>query len=312
MKNPETKRHHWWPECLSRYWAGADGGVTRLRPSGDTFRGKPEGFGLIGHGHSIKLGASGETTPWDHNFEGEFQLADDSFPSLIQWLDSLERPGPPFEVERKTKIQAQTVDNARLKMLIECIVSLAVRSPMHRERVVALAESLRGPLPERERNVLIGANMQRMQRSVVRSISGRGKVLVLFSPEHEFVFGNGFFHNIYPPGEHLTSPKILVPITPWMSVLFCRPTSYRSDPALVTTSVTIGEADALNEVIQIYAKDEIFYRNEKPRIVEAYKQNAHLVFKNDRNSVEDWIHSTPGISPRDTSLDFLQEMIERQ
>lgn len=309
MSKSQSKRHHWWPECVSRRWAGADGGVTRLRPSGETFRGKPEGFGVIGNGHFIKLGAPGETTPWDHNFESEFQRADDNFPGLIDWLDGLDRPGPPFEVPRKARILPHSIDDARLSMLIECVVSLAVRSPMHRERAVALAEDLRGPLPERERNRLIGANMQRMQRSVVKSIRGRGKAMVLFSPEREFVFGDGFFHNIHPPGEHLLAPKILAPITPWMSVLFTRPGSYRVEPRLVTTSVTIAEAESLNEVVQIYARDQIFYRNEPPRIIEPYRRGIHLEFQDDRNPADDWAHSIPGVAPRDTSLDFLRDLI---
>ena len=68
--------------------------------------------------------------------------------------------------------------------------------------------------------------------------------MVLFSSERELVFGDGFFHNIYPPGEHIYNPKILAPITPWMGVLFVRPSSYRIQPRLVTMTLSIEEADA--------------------------------------------------------------------
>jgi hypothetical protein len=305
MSEEQPKRHHWWPECVSERWADAEGGVNCLLPSGEARRARPAAFGVIGNGHSIKLGGPGEPTPWDINFESEFQKADDSFPGLISWLDGLDRAEPPFEIERAQRILPQQVDDERLDTLIECIVSLAVRSPMYRERAVALAEDLRGPLPERERNALIAANMQRSQRSVVRSIRGGGKVMVLYSPERELVFGDGFFHNIYPPGEHIYNAKILAPITPWMSVLFVRPSSYRIDPRLVTMTLSIEEADALNYAVQVYAKEQLFYRTQRPAITPAYKGAAHFVFKDDRNPVDDLIYSMPGIPPRDTALDFL-------
>ncbi|WP_447414900.1 hypothetical protein, partial [Clostridium perfringens] len=110
------------------------------------------------------------TSPWDQNYEAEFQAADDAFPRVIEWLDGLERAGPPFEIPRQERILPQQITDEQFLDLLQCVVSLAVRSPMHRERSVSLAEHLRGPLPERERNNLIGANMRNAQRDAVKVI----------------------------------------------------------------------------------------------------------------------------------------------
>lgn len=307
MTKQQPKRHHWWPVCVSKHWADADGGVHRLSPHGEIQRARPESFGVIGNGHFIKLGESDEPSPWDHNFEGEFQSADDAFPHVIKWLDSLDRAGPPFEIPLRDRIMPQPAPDKRLHELVECIVSLAVRGPMYRERAVALAEDLRGPLPERKRNGLIGANMQRSQREAVKALCGRGKLMIIYSPEREFIFGDGFFHNLYAPVQHLSNAKILAPITPWMSVLFAYPTSYRVEPRLVTMTATMQETDRLNQAVQVYSGDQIFYRSEKPIITDAYKRGTHLLFADDRNPVDDLIYSMPGIKPRDTSLDFLRD-----
>lgn len=77
--------------------------------------------------------------------------------------------------------------------MVESLASLAIRSPMTREAAVSIAERLRGPLPERERNTLITANLRDMHRRAKQAVSERGKATAIFSPHREFVFGDGFW-----------------------------------------------------------------------------------------------------------------------
>lgn len=280
----------------------------RLSPDGTVSRARPESFGVIGNGHFIKRSDDSQPSEWDHNFEGEFQAADNAFPYVIEWLDSLDRAGPPFEVPARERILRQQAPPERLADLVECLISLAIRSPMYRERAVALAEDFRGPLPERERNRLIGANMHRSHREAVKALSGRGKIMVIYSPEREFIFGDGFFHNLYPPIQHLSNTKFLVPLTPWMSVLFVCPTRYVVEPRLVTMSATMEETDRINEAVQVYSRNQIFYRSEKPTIRDAYRLGKHMLFADDRNPADDLIQSLPGIKARgNTIASFMQE-----
>ncbi|RXD01706.1 hypothetical protein EQZ23_19465 [Sphingomonas sp. UV9] len=55
MTEPQAKRHHWWPECVSKHWADTAGGVHWILPDGEVRRAKPASFGVIGNGHFIKL-----------------------------------------------------------------------------------------------------------------------------------------------------------------------------------------------------------------------------------------------------------------
>lgn len=281
-----------------------------MRPDGETTCTTPNNFGVIGNGHFIKLSTDpAETTPWDENFESEFQRADDNFPAVIDWLDTLDRAAPPFERSIKDRITVVGSSDEQYALLLECIVSLVVRSPKHREAAVGLAERLRGPLGQRERNSLIGANMRHSQRNAVKELGGRGKAMVIFSAEREFIFGDGFYHNFNVPVQHLHNPKMLVPITPWLALLFARPSSYRTDPRLVTLAASASEVDALNNAVQVYARNAIFYRSERPKITAAFAQGKHLIFKDHRNSVDQLIHHIPGVPPRDTSLDWLADRL---
>ena len=195
MPKLKSERHHWWPRGVSRLWAADDGKVGWIKPDGTIVRAPPQQFGLITNGHQIRLSRTpGEATVWDESFEKEFDRADGQFPTVINWLEELtyeDRRDRP----RRDRYLAQSFPDQMHVALAEGLVSLAVRSPQNREASVSLAEKLRGPLPERERNTLIGANMRNSQRIVVKSIGTRGKFAVIRSPDREFIFGDGFFHN---------------------------------------------------------------------------------------------------------------------
>ena len=55
MTKLKSARHHWWPKCVSRYWADINGLANRLSPDGQVRSARPESFGAIGNGHHIKL-----------------------------------------------------------------------------------------------------------------------------------------------------------------------------------------------------------------------------------------------------------------
>ncbi|NBB15159.1 hypothetical protein GVN21_07295 [Caulobacter sp. SLTY] len=298
----KSERHHWWPECVSAHWADDKGGVNWLLPNGDTRRSTPANFGVIGNGHHILLGRPGEQTVWDESFEQEFDRADSNFPGVIQWLESVHHEPTPLPVERRRRFLPRSASDQELSNLSECLVSLAVRSPMTREIAVGLAEHLRGPLPDRERNVLIGSNLRSTHKRTVKEVSGRGKYVVIFSPDREFVFGDGFFHNITPPGGHALAPEMLVPVTPRLSVLFVVPLSYTVLPRVFSLTVSSEEADALNQVVQVYARTAIFYRNDRPEIQPIYAVGKHLKFETPDNLPDQIIANIPGVDTGDLAL----------
>ena len=312
MKKQKSERHHWWPENVSERWKNADGCVHWIRPDGEETTAPPKNFGVIGNGHFIKLSReSAESTPWDENFEKVFQQADSEFPRIIEWLESLDRKTGVDPRSVPDRYLAQPASDDDLAALTESVVSLAVRSPMNRAAACGLAERFRGPLPPRERNSIIGVNMRRTQRVVSDAIRARAKFCVIFSPDRELIFGDGFFTNIRSPGEHLAGPKVLAPITPNMAVLIARPTQYTTEPRLMTIVATRADADAMNHAVQVYAKDAIFYRSERPELTEAFSVGKHMSYSRPGNPIDELIHTLPGVPARDTSLDSLAAFFDR-
>lgn len=185
-----------------------------------------------------------------------------------------------------------------LELMTECAVSLAIRGPMNRAACASLAEQLRGTLRPAERNALIGLNMRNSQRIVADSIGSRAKFVVLYSQTKEFVFGDGFFHNITNVRMGPNAPKMLVPVTPNISILVCRPSSYLVNPRLTTLVLTDDEVVRCNDAVQVYSRDAIYFRNHSPEPNESFRSGQHERYATWDNPIDSLILGIPGVPPR--------------
>jgi hypothetical protein len=300
MSKIKSAGHHWWPRSLSAYWAGADGGVTWLSPDGSERRLRPPQLGVIGNGHTIKL--SHDAGPFNETFEPEFQRPDDNFPQMVDWLESLRQEDHRGRPLTERFVPTPAADD-QIADLAECLISLAVRSPMNRNAAVGLAEHFRGRLPELERNAIIGLNMRASQATFTKALAGRGKYVVIASPDREFTYGDGFFHNLASPGGMPIHPKILAPLTPRLAVLLSRPMSYSTEPRMMTLQITAEEADALNLAQQVHAREAVYYRAERPPLSEHFACGEHRRFTDSRNPVDELLDHIPGVERRDRDLE---------
>jgi len=309
MAKLKSERHHWWPRCVSARWAADDGTVGWIKPDGSCIRVPPKELGVVGNAHHIKLGRlPGDSTTWDTSFEDEFDAADNNFPSVISWLERLNHE---FVQGRdlRDRFLAESAPDDQLRLLTACVVSLAVRSPMNREASVSLAERLRGPIPNPERNALIGLNMRQSQRLITDAIGANGKFAVLFSQVREFIFGDGFFHNVRAVVNPPLSPKILAPITPTISIVVSRPTSFTVEPRLSTLVLSDEEVDTCNHAVRVYARQALYFRSDRPTVDEAFACNEHREYSSPVNPIDNLLCSIPGVLPRDRSFDFFMQRI---
>ncbi len=136
--------------------------------------------------------------------------------------------------------------------------------------------------------------------------------MVVFSSSREFIFGDGFFNNLTPQTDRLLSPKLFVPLTPRMAVLFVRPTRFIVEPRLVTLVVSADEVEVLNRAVPVYAKEAIYFRSERPAMTHHFAQAQHLIFADDRNPIDQLIHNIPGVPPPEPWLEALLDRATRQ
>lgn len=291
----KSARHHWWPRCVSKHWVGLDKKVGRLTPDGSVRRVSASNLGSVSNAHLIRLDPDVGTF-WDEDFEGEFSLADAKFPRVIQWLEVIGAKATRRPKEERYQYADIEATQQNLRDLAVCLVSLAVRSPSNRESVASMVRHVRDDpsIPKGEIDNLVGANIRHDQRRLSER-AGEGKFAILSSQRREFIFGDGFHHNVRSPVQGMPSPRMIVPVTPKIAVIYVIPRRWRVDPCLVCKSLTSEEVEWVNYGIQVYSKSEIFFRSEKPSITDAFRDQMFQRFSTRDNVVDNLIDSIPGV-----------------
>ncbi|NVP57583.1 hypothetical protein [Mycoplana rhizolycopersici] len=271
----KTGLHHWWPKGLSTFWVGDDDCVTRITPEGKEFRSPPAQFGGITNGHAVKLDG-----PWSFSFEAKFDAVDSRLPYLVNDLLKYEARRSSAAQPLAERLQAHRIPNQFMEEMGKTLASLIVRSPSHRNKVAKTTEYYQGRMgfsePKADKN-LINMNLSNKMEFISRNFNG-GKYVIAFSDEAEFIFGDGFYTNM--SNEHaLGHRKTVLPATPIMTVIYTRPTQYFTEPRLMTIRLEKEEVLRFNELIQVYSKDQLFYRSQRPNLNDAFKRAEFLEFR---------------------------------
>lgn len=129
-----------------------------------------------------------------------------------------------------------------------------------------------------------------------------GKIRFFFSESSEFIFGDGFYHNISIDGVCCEPDiRILVPLTPNLTVLYVRPMAYMVEPKLMTRLASHELVMRVNETVQIYSKEYLFYRSEKPTLSKHFFTREHLIFSG-ADPIDQLIDSIPGVGDANLQL----------
>jgi hypothetical protein len=269
----EKERHHWWPEAVSQFWVNEKGQIFRIDASAKVTTSAPRKIARIRGGHHITFGGSA----WDTTFEHYFDRADNAFPSVVEWVESLVKGHP---TGTKSDV-AHACTDENLAALGECMLSLVCRSPSFRNRIWTGIKRFRPTDASKEQEKsLIAANLRQVYGQLSAGARlGDGKFLVMISHSSEFIFGDGIYNNVSPSAMYMYGARFFVPVTPKIAVLHVRPmTSYMVDPRLITRRVGDEIVQVLNETTQIYSKEYLFYRSQQPVLSEHFKKKEHLCY----------------------------------
>ncbi|MCF7964025.1 MAG: DUF4238 domain-containing protein [Methylobacter tundripaludum] len=264
IKPIKSERHHWWPQGVSKRWLNDEGVIYQLFSDGrnDIPQTNTKKFGVIRNAHSIKL--ADKPTVWDQSFEGIFQFADRAFPDILDWLESL----------HGRRVDALQEDQEKLDILLECLLSLVVRSPRFRNSIKLTIEHFGATANEK----VINLNLRDTFDKFKTSLFGRGKFAVVFSSEQEFIFGDGFYHNFTSSIGVPMEPRIIVPILPNICIFYSCPTSYKTDSRLLTMDMKEDDIDFINQTTMVYSRDYIFYRLQRPEFNEYFSCQQFLEY----------------------------------
>ena len=270
-KSLKTERHHWWPQTISKHWGNSRGFINRVNTNGEITEVKPKSLAVIKNGHIIKLSDNTEKrSSFDQNFECFIDKADSNTNAIIKLLSEIRFNQ--FQCDSESSISSNICSSEEHELLIEIIVSLAVRSPMYRDRCIAIAEKLRGEIPALEKDRLIAINMRDALKNITNHIKNEATIYLLISKEKEFIFGDGFYHDIPAVTIPSRSPTLVCPLTPHICVIIDAK-QRKKDNSLISLAINEEEVTICNDIVQIYSKNEIFYREDKPILLEHFKDN---------------------------------------
>lgn len=275
MRKNKPSNHHWWPKSLSRFWKGSDGLIHMFSPNGDAKTVPPAQVALIRNGHNIKLsGLPGGETAFDSSFESVFDRSDINFPMIVtELLELIRNHG---EVFRKLNVSENFSDDF-FCLVIECAVSLAVRSPRYREKIKSTVELYRGSLSNIENKKYIALNMKGKHETIVQEIAKNAAICILYDPQARFIFGDGFYQNIPVVTPPLTTLKLVVPFTPDITVVVHSGMS-RKYHCVNVVNLSFSELELCNSTVQIYSNNVVFSKGSELIISNYFKDKRFLEF----------------------------------
>jgi hypothetical protein len=303
--NSNSREHHWWPVALQAYWSDKNGDVSWIEPDGKIYkkRAKNRKIAKKSHGHTLF-----REGPWKTNFESDFQSADDAVPKVVDSLVGLKPLGRTpseffgmvrllFKRDRALRHTCKFYQlNAGVhRKLLLLLFSLLIRSPGNRSRYENYPEII--GLPPNED---VGkANMNQSYR-IAKGLCETGLIsnqyfVLIHSPIKKFIFGDGNLDWI--TGNLVTNRingRALVPLTPHLCVYFCTPRSMRTTPNCASFSAAPWMVDWINDIVQIYSRDQLFFLGKPPTLTGPFRQRQFLEHNERRDSLIDMLDELSG------------------
>ncbi len=150
---------------------------------------------------------------------------------------------PPSAAPLEERVSPLIVGDEQFEALTTILASLIIRSPCFRHRVDSGTRALRERMGFREGQgdrALLGLNIRHGQKTLSSAMQ-RGKLAILFSVGREFIFGDGFMHNIHSVANRPQSPRCLLPLTPDIAIFYASPMQCRRFPKAFAMNLTDEE-----------------------------------------------------------------------
>lgn len=301
MKTQGSREHHWWPVGLQKHWTDKLGNVSSIDPKGTVTKKKAINRKIAkkAHGHTVLLNG-----PWTTNFEADFAKADDSINTVLSSLKNYKAKGGEsfwdflklmsllFKRDRKLRdlCRYYKMDPQLTSSLALLTASLLIRLPARRHAYEQVSEWVGLPPDPNVGKMNMRQFYQIASRGIERD-AGRGIFFVLIrSPWKEFVYGDGVLDWISDSlaGMHIHG-RALLPLTPNLCLYVSTPRVRRGNHNCACFYAAPWIVDSVNEFTQIYSRDQLFFRSQKPTLSEHFRNGQFFAHEVHRDSFFDML-----------------------
>lgn len=286
-----------------------------MRPNGDfgKKRVKNRKVGYKSHGHTIFKG-----TDWESSFEGEFQRPDDAVARVIPHLMELKpfgrTPREFFKMIRmifKADLQMKSIcnyyhlDEETHRNLLLIIFSILIRSPSSRSQFESYPKMVGLPPDEEIGKMNMAQNYRLVRRRCESGLLSNQYFILIHSPLKKFIFGDGHLDWLTTGSLNGSiQGRAILPLTPHLAVYICTPRSMRTKPNCASFSAAPWIVDWINELTQIYSKNQLFYLGRPPKLTDAFIKGEHLVHKKKTDALIDKLDEIAGIKKHGDIFSF--------
>ncbi|RYF05208.1 MAG: hypothetical protein EOO77_28640 [Oxalobacteraceae bacterium] len=287
MARNVPRDHHWWPVALQDYWADKNGEVSWIEPDEKVGKKKHRNrkIGYKIHGHTLSRGGGWPST----NFESEFDI-DARVHDIVTYLV---KPKPLGQSLREVVALLKCAFNKERKLLdlskvyhieerigrdlLLLIYSLLIRSPSSRFKYESFPERFGLPVIEDVGKANMLQNYRMAKKLCENGVLTNRFFVLLHSDFKHFICGDGYLD--WLSGElqaGRVGGRALIPLTPNLCVYICTPIAMRSDRNCASLRAPAWMVDRVNEIVQIYSRDKLFFLGRKPQLTDEFRMRQFL------------------------------------
>lgn len=256
------------------------------------------------HGHTMLKGSV-----WETNFEDDFSNADNGVHKVVESLISLKPLGRtlaeffglmPLFIKRDRSLRDMCkfyhLDEDVHRALLVLLCSLLIRSPGNRSRYESYPAII--GLPPNEE---VGKANMRQTFQIAKELCEEGFIsnqyfVLIHSPFKKFIFGDGNLDWLTGSlAANRIDGKALIPLTPHLCLYFCTPHSMRSTPNCASFSAAPWMVDWINDIVQIYSRDKLFFLGKPPALKDTFRKRQFLEHKRKTDELIDMLDEVAGI-----------------
>jgi hypothetical protein len=189
--------------------------------------------------------------------------------------------------------------------LLLLIFSLLIRSPSNRSRYEGYPAQFGLPRSEDVGKANMNQNYRMAKKLCETGYVSNQYFVLIHSPLKKFIFGDG---NLDWLTSSLIANRIdgraLMPLTPHLCVYFCTPRAMLSTPNCASFSAAPWMVDWINDIVQIYSRDKIFFQGKPPLLSNAFQQQQFLKHKQNTDLLIDMLDKIGRVEERRTLPEF--------
>lgn len=224
---------------------------------------------------------------WETNFEREFDI-DNQVHNIIAYLRQLKplgntllefvallRLGLKRDRTLADLCKIHHINDQYSRDLLLLIYSLLIRSPSNRFKNASFPSHFGLPVSDDAGKANVRQSYLLAKRACQNGAMTNRFFVVLHSDWKRFICGDGYLDWLSSSLPSVRG-RALIPLTPNLCIYVCTPMVMRKGRNCASLRAAPWMVDQINEIVQIYSRDKLFFLGRKPQLTNEFSKRQFL------------------------------------